>query len=143
MTIQISTPRPPLNIFEASRKDLIGGNYYVMLDVPQYFIPAVGPTAARTVNACAIMTGLTITNTNTADILVSARIKGQDGNYYTVLNSAPVPVNDFLYIGFERQVLLTGETMEVACVSAGVGDNFATVHFSYIINQREEFVINP
>ena len=142
MTIQISTPRPPLNIFEASRKELIGNDYVTLLDVPQYFIPAVGPTAARTVNACAIMTGLTITNIHDADINVSARIKGQDGNYYTVINSAPIPTNDFLYIGFERQVLLTGETMEVACNTGDVGDNFATVHFSYIINQREEFVIN-
>ena len=112
-----------------------------MLDVPQYYIPAVGPTAAKTVNACAIMTGLTVTNIYTDDITVSARIKGQDGNYYTIINAAPVPANDFLYVGFERQVLMTGETMEIACDSAGDGDTFAVVHFSYIINQREEFTV--
>lgn len=130
------TPRPPLNIFEVTRKNLSGvpTEWQEMVEVPRYYIPQNGPVPARFVNAAAIMTGLTVTNMHTASINVSARIKGQDGNYYYMLNGAPVPPNDFLIISFERQIMITGETLEV--VSEG-GEGVA--HFTYIVNQREEF----
>lgn len=130
------TPRPPLNIFEVSRKELSGtpGDWEEMVEVPRYFIPQNGPIAARFVNAAAIMTGLTVANMDSSSIRVSARIKGQDGNYYYMLNSAPVPPNDFLIISFERQIMISGETLEVE--SDG---GTAVAHFTYIVNQREEF----
>jgi hypothetical protein len=135
------TPRPPLNVFEVSRAQLSGNsaNWVELAKVPRYYIPQNGPTAARFVNAAAIMTGLTVTNLEATSIRVSARIKGQDGAYYSVLNSAPVPPNDFLIISFDRQIMLTGESLEV--VSA---DGAGTAHFTYIVNQREEFEVrNP
>lgn len=130
------TPRPPLNIFEVSRKYLLGDpdGWEEMMEVPRYFIPQNGPVPARFVNASAIMTGLTVTNMHTSSVGVSARIRGQDGEYYFVLNNAIVPPNDFLIISFDRQVMLTGEKLELA--SSG-GE--AVAHFTYIINQREEF----
>ena len=65
-----------------------------------------------------------------------------DNTYYTVVNSAPIPPNDFLSISFERQVMKTGEILEIAIPSnSSASANHAHVHFSYILNQREEFTI--
>ena len=133
------TPRPPLNLFEVARQQLQSNTWYQLVQVPSYYIPRNGPTLAKTVNAAAIMTGLTITNIHNATIRASARIRGEDGIYYTVVNSAPIPPNDFLSIGFERQVMKSGEILEVSVPSNTTGANHAHVHFSYIINQREEY----
>lgn len=136
------TPRPPLNLFEVSRAELQGNTWVQMVDVPSYYIPANGPVPARTVNTAAIMTGLAITNISSNTISVSARIQGVDGNYYTIINAAPIPPNDFLSIGFDRQVMKTGEKLEVSVPSNNEPSaNHASVHFSYILNQREEFQI--
>jgi hypothetical protein len=135
------TPRPPLNVFEVSRAQLSGteGDWVELVKVPRYYIPQNGPTAARFVNAAAIMTGLTVTNLEPTSIYVSARIKGQDGQYYSILNGASVPPNDFLIISFDRQIMLSGETLEVVSE-----EGTATAHFTYIVNQREEFEVrNP
>lgn len=131
-----TTPRPPLNIFEVSRKDLSGNpeEWQPMVTVPRYYIPQNGPIPARYVNASAIMTGLTVTNMHTGSIQVSARIKGQDEQYYYVVNEAAVPPNDFLIISFERQIMLSGEVLEIAANGGA-----AVAHFTYIVNQREEF----
>lgn len=135
------TPRPPLNIFEVARKQLQGNTWYQIVEVPKYYIPQNGPIAAKTVNTAAIMTGIVITNVNTSAIRASARIRGADGIYYTVINSAPIPPNDFLTISIERQVMLSGEILEISIPSNTTPSaNHAHVHFSYIVNQREEFV---
>lgn len=136
------TPRPPLNLFEVERKQLQGNTWFQVVEVPSYYIPRNGPIAAKTINTAAIMTGLTIANINTVTIKASARIRGVDGVYYTVVNQAPIPPNDFLSISFERQVMKTGEILEVSIPSNSTpGANHAHVHFSYIINQREEFTV--
>ena len=136
------TPRPPLNIFEVAREQLQGNTWFQIVEVPSYYVPRNGPIAAKTINAAAIMTGLTITNIHNATIRASARIRGVDNTYYTVVNSAPIPPNDFLSISFERQVMKTGEILEIAIPSNGnASANHAHVHFSYILNQREEFTI--
>ena len=136
------TPRAPLNLFEVERKQLQGNTWFQIVEVPSYFIPRNGPIAPKSVNTAAIMTGLTIANINTVTIRASARIRGVDGVYYTVVNQAPIPPNDFLSISFERQVMKTGEILEVSIPSnLTPSANHAHVHFSYIINQREEFTI--
>ena len=137
-----TSPRPPLNLFEVERKQLQGNNWVQVVEVPSYYIPRNGPIAAKTVNTAAIMTGLTITNMHTASIRATARIKGVDGVYYTIVQNAPIPTSDFLSISFERQVMKTGEILEISIPSnTNPSANHAHVHFSYIINQREEFTI--
>jgi hypothetical protein len=130
------TPRPPLNVFEVSRAQLTGtpDDWVQIVEVPRYFIPQNGPVPSRFVNTAAIMTGLTVTNLEDTSITVSARIKGQNGSYYSVVNAAPVPPNDFLIISFDRQIMVSGEKFEVLS-EGGTG----TAHFTYIVNQREEF----
>lgn len=136
------SPRPPLNLFEVERVQLQGNTWAQVVQVPSYFIPRNGPIAAKTVNTAAIMTGLTITNIHTASIRASVRIRGVDNTYYTVVQTAPIPVSDFLSISFERQVMKTGEILEISIPSnTNASANHAHAHFSYIINQREEFTI--
>jgi hypothetical protein len=142
----IVTSNPPLNLFEVNRVQLQGNSFFTILDVPKYIVPATALRAQYTINTAAIMTGLTITNlkgaNNTAsgDITASVRIIGIDGGEYYVVNKAPVPANDFIFIGLDRQVLLSGERLQVSCASnANTSSNDAVVHFSFIINQRETF----
>ena len=136
------TTRPPLNLFEVERVQLQGNTWFQIVEVPSYYVPRNGPIAAKSVNAAAIMTGLTITNMHNATIRASARIKGVDGVYYSVVQTAPIPPNDFLSISFERQVMKTGETLEISIPSnVSPSANHAHIHFSYILNQREEFTI--
>jgi hypothetical protein len=133
------SPRPPLNLFEVARVQLQGNSWFQVVEVPSYYVPKNGPILAKTVNTAAIMTGLTVTNVHGATIRASARIRGVDGVYYTVVNAAPIPPNDFLSISFERQVMKSGEILEVSVPSNASSANHAHVHFSYIINQREEY----
>lgn len=137
------TPRPPLNLFEVERKQLQGNTWFTILEVPSFFIPRNGPIAARTVNAAAIMTGLTITNTQNTVIRASVQIRDQANVAYSVINSAPIPPSDFLIIKFDRQVMKSGEKLEVAIPANTTSANHAHVHFTYILNQREEFTIIP
>jgi hypothetical protein len=134
-----TSPRPPLNIFEASRANIEGNAWVTLAEVPQYYIPQNGPNPARTINTVAIMTGLTITNVHDNTIRVSARVVGQEDELYPILNEAIIPPNDFLSISFERQIMMTWEKMEVSIPSNDTSDVHATAHFTYIINQREEF----
>ena len=136
------TPRPPLNIFEVTRKQLQGNEWFELVTVPSYWIPENGPIPGRGVNTACIMTGLTISNIANTTIKVSARIKRSETEFYPILEETPVPRNDFLSIGFDRQVMLTGEVLEVSVPSnSNPSANHAVAHFSYIINQREEFTI--
>lgn len=139
LSANTTTPRPPLNVFEASRAVISGNNWVTLAEVPQYYIPSNGPIAAKTINAVAIMTGLTVTNLHTGSITVSARIVGQAGELFPVLNEAVVPANDFLIISFDRQVMMTWEKLEVSTPSNQTLNNHACAHFTYIVNQREEF----
>jgi hypothetical protein len=137
------TPRPPLNLFEVERKQLQGNTAFDILTVPSYYIPRNGPNPARVVNAAAIMTGLTITNVHSATIRVTAKIYDAANVAFTVVNNAPIPVNDFLIIKFDRQVMKSGERLELSVPSNSTSANHAHAHFTYILNQREEFTIIP
>ena len=136
------TPRPPLNIFEVSRKQLQGSAWFQIAQVPSYFVPQIGPIDAKGVNAVAIMTGLVITNVIANTIQASVRIRNANGVNFMVIDQAPIPPNDFLSVGIERQVMMSGEILEVQIPNNSTSANHAHVHFSYIINQREEFTAN-
>lgn len=127
--------RPPLNLFEVRRASLAANTWTTLYDVPQYVIPANGPNPSRTINTAAIMTGIVITNNVTEDLDISIRVvdTNNSNTEYNILNTAPVPTNDLVTIGLDRQVLLTGEQLQVKA------SNNAIAHFSFILNQREEF----
>jgi hypothetical protein len=132
----IVTPRPPLNLFEAVRLE-VDDTWTEIYEVPKYEIPALGPTPSRTIDIAAILTGLLITNTDSAPIQVSIRIVGTDSNNYLVLNQASVPANDFMLLSLDRQVMATDEKLEIKCED----DQTATIHFSFILNTKEEYEV--
>jgi len=134
----IVTPRPPLNLFEAVRLNATDA-WTTIYTVPKYQIPASGPVPQRDINAAAIMNGLIVTNTTNGLIDVSIRIIGVDTNEYPIVEEATVPVNDFMIVSLERQVMLTDEAIEV---KLGTGQT-ASVHFTFILNTREEFEVLP
>lgn len=134
----IITPRPPLNLFEVVRMQATDV-WTTIYTVPEYQVPASGPTPQRTIGAAAIMNGLLVTNTALSTVAVSIRILNTSGSPFSVLNAAPIPSNDFMIVALERQVMLTDEAIQVKMNTAQT----ASVHFSFILNTREEFVVIP
>ena len=163
-TAPIETTRPPLNLFKVVRKNISSNDGWVDLyEVPRYHIPSNGLEPDRYVEAAAIMTGLLISNTNTGDsatdnLRVSARIVSTYINEsgvtigtenHIIVYQTYVPARDFASVGLDRQVMTsalknaidnTGEILQVKIEAKdGGGENTATVHFSFILNQREEY----
>jgi hypothetical protein len=131
----IITPRPPLNLFEVVRIG-IDDAWLTIYDVPNYTIPASGPNPQRTIGAAAIMTGIAICPLTTAGATISARVENASGSQtFLLIDGAFAPSGDFLSISLDRQVLKSGEKLQIKC---GTGET-AMVHFSFILNQREDF----
>lgn len=140
MAVVIVTPRPPLNLFEAVRAN-ITSQYSTVYEVPEYLVPAEGPNPERTVKAAAIMTGILITPTYVDNVVqpcnISVRIVDVQGVYFPVIQDIYVPGDDFLTISLDRQVMLSGEKLELKTQTDS--PQTASVSFSFILNQREEF----
>lgn len=132
----IVTPRPPLNLFEAVRVDITSA-WTTVYQTPMYRIPANGADPQRDINAAAIMTGIIVANTSAVPITISARILGTTGTAFSLLTGVQVPIGDYILLDMDRQVLKTDETLQLQCGLATT----ATVHFSFILNQREEFQV--
>jgi hypothetical protein len=131
----IITPRPPLNLFEVVRAE-IGDQWTTIYDVPDYLIPGEGPNPTRSIGTAAIMTGIAICPLGGAGVSVSVRVlalNGEDG--FLMIDGAIAPMGDFLSISLDRQVLRSGEKLQVKCGAVQT----AMAHFSFILNQREEF----
>ena len=134
--VTITTPRPPLNLFEVVRAE-IGVEWTTIYDVPDYLIPAEGPNPARSIGTAAIMTGVLITPAAEASAQVSIRVLAADNTPWLLLDRAFAPSGDVLSIGLDRQVLKSGERFQMK-VEAGEA---AVAHFSFILNQREDFTV--
>lgn len=134
----IITPRPPLNLFEAIRMQATDA-WTTIYTVPEYQVPASGPTPQRTLSAAAIMNGLLVANTSVSTVAVSIRILDVNGTPRSILNAAPIPANDFMIVALERQVMLTDEAIQVKMNTSQTAD----IHFSFILNTREEYVVLP
>lgn len=136
----IITPRPPLNLFEAVRVNITNpdnATWTTVYQTPLYRIPASGPDPQRDVGAAAIMTGVIISNTSVVPITISARILDAADSPFALLTDIQIPVGDYILLDLDRQVLKTDETLQLQC---GLNTT-ATAHFSFILNQREEFEV--
>jgi hypothetical protein len=134
--ITIVTPRPPLNLFNAARIN-VPSFWTTILDVPEYLIPANGPSPARTVSAVALLTSLIVAN-NSANVLqLSMRIVDATNTNWLILNEMDVPPNDFALVDLGKQNMASGERLQLQC------ENFqgATASLSYVLNQREEYTV--
>ena len=132
----ITTPRPPLNLFNAARV-VIPSFYTTVLETPDYLIPAVGPNPERTIEAVALLTSLMVTNNATETLQLSARIVDADGVEFLILNRMDIPPNDFAVIELGKQNLRSGERLDLKT------ENFqgAIANLSYVLNQREEYTV--
>lgn len=131
----ITTPRPPLNLFNVSRIS-VPSIYTTILDVPNYLIPVNGPNPARTVQAVALLTSLIVANNGPSTIQFSIRVLDAGNVAWTILNQMDIPPNDFALIELGKQNLPSGDRLQLKC------ENFqgATASLSYVLNQREEFI---
>jgi hypothetical protein len=132
----IVTPRPPLNLFEVVRTT-ITDEWTQVYQTPLYRIPASGPDPQTDVGAAAIMTGLIVANTSPLATTVSARILDTESNPFALLTDIQIPVGDYILLDMDRQVLKSDEILQLQCATATT----ATVHFSFILNQREQFEV--
>jgi hypothetical protein len=131
----ITTPRPPLNLFNVSRIS-VPSFYTTILDVPDYLIPVNGPNPARTVQAVALLTSLIVANNGPSTIQFSIRVLDAGNVSWLLLNQMDIPPNDFALIELGKQNLPSGDRLQLKC------ENFqgAIASLSYVLNQREEFV---
>jgi len=132
----ITTPRPPLNLFNVARV-VIPSFYTTVLETPDYLIPAVGLNPERTIEAVALLTSLMVTNNATETLQLSARIVDADGVEFLILNRMDIPPNDFAVIELGKQNLRSGERLDLKT------ENFqgAIANLSYVLNQREEYTV--
>ena len=132
----ITTPRPPLNLFNVERV-VIPSFYTTVLEAPDYLIPAIGPNPQRTVEAVALLTSLMVSNNSNATLQLSARIVNTTGVEFLILNQMDIPPNDFAVIELGKQNLRSGERLDLKT------ENFqgAIANLSYVLNQREEFTV--
>lgn len=132
----ITTPRPPLNLFEVSRIN-VPSFYTTILETPDYLIPANGPNPQRTVQAVALLTSLVIANNSNAVLQLSVRVLDRFGQSWLLLNQMDVPPNDFALIELGKQNLPSGDQLQLKC------ENFqgAVASLSYVLNQREEYTV--
>jgi hypothetical protein len=132
----ITSPRPPLNLFEVSRID-VPSFYTTILETPDYLIPANGPNPARTVQAVALLTSLIVTNNSDATLQFSMRFLDSDSRSWVILNQMDIPPYDFAVIELGKQNLPSGDSLQLKC------ENFqgAVASLSYVLNQREEYTV--
>jgi hypothetical protein len=132
----ITTPRPPLNLFEVSRID-VPSFFTTILETPDYLIPANGPNPQRTVQAVALLTSLVVANNSSSVLQFSVRVLDANGASWLLLNQMDIPPNDFALIELGKQNLPSGDRLQLKC------ENFqgAIASLSYVLNQREEFTV--
>lgn len=132
----ITTPRPPLNLFEVSRIN-VPSFWTTILDTPDYLIPANGPNPQRTVQAVALLTSLVVANNSNATLQFSVRVLDANDVSWLILNEMDVPPNDFVLIELGKQNLPSGDRLQL---QTGVFQG-AVASLSYVLNQREEFTV--
>jgi hypothetical protein len=132
----ITTPRPPLNLFEVSRID-VPSFFTTILETPDYLIPANGPNPQRTVQAVALLTSLVVANNSSSVLQFSVRVLDSNDVSWLLLNQMDIPPNDFALIELGKQNLPSGDRLQLKC------ENFqgAIASLSYVLNQREEYTV--
>lgn len=140
----ITTTRAPLNLFEVRRANVAHNSdanvWSQIYEVQKYIIPESALEAQKTVEAAAIVTGLIFSNPTDDSITVSARVTNSNTDIpeFVFAKNCPIPPGDFVQIGLDRQVLSTNEILEAKCETS---NTYTHVHFSFILNQKEEFTV--
>lgn len=136
MATVITTPKPPLNIFDVVRVTAtdVATEIY---DVPTYVIPADGPVAEREVGAAAILTNAVIANLTAGAATAAIWVLDTESTQFYLAQSLTVEQDGYIKVDLDKQILQSGERL---FVQMGAGGS-AEVHLSFVLNQREEFTI--
>lgn len=132
----ITTPRPPLNLFEIVRIPLTN-TWTTVYQVPQYSVPADGPTAAYTVDAAAIVSNLILTSTTGSGITADVRVVDVGGTERMLTAGVSIAANSHVVLSLDKHILLTDEKLEVQLSAVDGG----LAHFSFVLNQRERYTV--
>ena len=138
MSVIITTPRPPLNLFEVVRvtaDDTSGGT--LIYEVPTYRIPAEGPNPQRDVKAAAILTNMIIANTSVGATTASVWAIDASTNQFYLAVEIAIAEDGYVKVDLDRQILKSDEQIVVQMGAGGT----AEVHLSFVLNQREEFTV--
>jgi hypothetical protein len=132
----ITTPRPPLNLFNVARIN-VPSFWTTILETPDYLIPANGPNPQRTVQAVSLLTSLIVANNSSSVLQFSVRVLDANSVSWLLLNDMDIPPNDFALIELGKQNLPSGDQLQL---KTGVFQG-AVASLSYVLNQREEFTV--
>lgn len=134
---EIRTPRPPLNLFEATRCDTtvrrIGG--WVYIDQPPTYIIEDPINPGREAEGRYILTRMTVTG-GPSNISVQI-INFDEGTYRTVFSSLDISGDPHVELDLQRAVL---KAQDVVMVRVNSGNDL-DITLSYVINLREEFEV--
>lgn len=163
----IISKRPPLNLFEVKRATIATPNEDKTIYCARNFvIPQSGFTKERIVETATIITGLIITNTGSVNQTIKATVKirglkeGTVGSEtredYIIIKDVPIEPHDFASISLDRQVMKSSaENVKIDVANIDdinykklgeeliikIDSGSVDVHFSYIVNQREELTV--
>lgn len=139
MSIVITTPRPPLNLYEVVREvvdSTPGGT--TLYEVPEYLIPANGPVPARTQYAAAIITSAIAANVGPSSVILQVRVVEPDSSTFTLLPAVEVPADGYSVLDIGQQIFRSGDRIVAETVSGAVD-----VSVSFVLNTRELFEVLP
>jgi hypothetical protein len=136
MPIYITTPRPPLNLYETKRVSATN-TALTVYEVPTYRIPANGPNPQRDVGAVALLTSALVANTTAGAATVSLWVVDANDDQFYLTSGTTVAANGNLSIALDKVFLQSGDRLRV---QMGTGHT-ADVHISFVLNLREEFTV--
>ena len=134
---EIRTPRPPLNLFEATRRSTtlkrIAG--WVYIDQPPTYLIEDPINPGREIEGRYILTRVTVTG---GPSNISLRIINYDEKTYrTIFESLDIAGDPHVELDLQRAVLKAQDVIQMR-VNSG---NELVVTFSYVLNLREEYEV--
>jgi hypothetical protein len=134
---EIRTPRPPLNLFEATRRSTtlkrIAG--WVYIDQPPTYLIEDPINPGREVEGRYILTRVTVTG---GPSNISLRIINYDDKTYrTIFESLDIAGDPHVELDLQRAILKAQDVIQMR-VNSG---NDLDVTFSYVTNLREEYEV--
>lgn len=128
----ITTPQPPLNLFE-TRRMTITDAWADVIETPTYTIPATTVEPERVEQIADQALHLLICNTGSAEITLDMRVDS-DGSVYEITKDLALPPGVPVAVDVRKAILQSGEILQ-ARVSAGEAD----LHMSYVRNAQEPY----
>ena len=144
-TYGVSIIPPVTPIYRVGRKIYTVNDHVLVLDELATSGTGYVDTAGAT-SVANISTGLSDVATGEAFwvdpnlyVKIDATLAALIRHRYLLINRTLVPASDFASINLERQVMKSGDRIQVKHETQDDADPTLTAHFSFILNQREEY----